>query len=101
MIKTSCINPWFFAVVLFVFFIIFKYYSFLPGRHYKNGHFLALINDEDVRVLHSMGYGLDQNKNQLYSKEGLPMFEQGSYIYNYEPYNTTGMLNKMGIEKKE
>ena len=76
--KLGCINSGYVIAILVVFFIIFKYFSFLPGKHYEDGHFLALINDEDVRVLHAMGYGLDQNNKQLYSKEGLPIFKQGT-----------------------
>lgn len=76
--KLGCINSGYVIAMLVVFFIIFKYFSFLPGKHYEDGHFLALINDEDVRVLHSMGYGLNENNEQLYSKEGLPIFKQGT-----------------------
>lgn len=74
--KYGCVNSTYVIALLIGVFILFKYFSFLPGRHYQDGHFLALINDEDVKVLHAMGYGLDQNNKQLYSKEGLPMFDQ-------------------------
>ena len=91
--KKGCIKPVYLVLlVAVVLFVVFKYYAFLPGRHYEDGHFLALVNDEDVRVLHSLGYGLDDNKEQLFSKDGLPMFAQGSGSHGYIPFDATDIL---------
>ena len=97
--KYGCVNSTYVIVLLIGVFILFRYYSFLPGRHYQDGHFLALINDEDVAVLHSMGYGLDQNNKQLYSKEGLPIFYEKDgnkkAISGYKPFNASSIIKKI------
>lgn len=90
--KKGCMNPLYIFLIAAIFFITFRYFAFLPGRHYEDGHFLALVNDEDVRVLHALGYGLDENKKQLYSKEGLPMFAQGSGSQGYVSFDATEIL---------
>ena len=49
--KLGCINSGYVIAILVVFFIIFKYFSFLPGKHYEDGHFLALITRSNDRIV--------------------------------------------------
>ena len=104
--KLGCVNYKYVLLVFIISFVLFNKFFFLPGNHYEDGHFLALINDEDVKVLHSLGYGIDENDNQLYSDNGLPIFKKGKNVNFLDKsigysFNSNEILEKIKKRNEE